>query len=142
MKDSANADKMNEGDARKLFDQVFRTQIPRVMHEYFCVPQYTGWEDETIDYAEGCGLFPREREHAYRVREARQEVNARYDADLEKFLHAKKVKTLHPNQLDQFVAYRRQQHGKFDERPAPRRRPMSSKEPRLGLNLFEREDLS
>ena len=40
MKDSANAYKMDEGDARKLFDQVFRTQIPRVVHAYFCVPQY------------------------------------------------------------------------------------------------------
>merc|ERR1711894_222661 len=94
MKNSANAYRMDEGDARKLFDQVFRTQIPRVMHEYFCIPQYTGWEDETISYAERCGLFPRERKHAYRVREARQEVNASYDADLEKFLKPKKVKTL------------------------------------------------
>ena len=142
MKNSANAYKMEEEDARKLFDQVFRTQIPRVMHEYFCVPQYTGWEDETINYAEGCGLFPREREHAYRVREARQEVNARYDADLEKFLRAKRVKTLHTNQLDQFVAHRRRQHGDFDERPAFRRRPRNSQEPRLELNLVEREDLS
>ena len=58
------SDRMDEGDVRKLFDPVFRTQIPRVMHEYFCVPQYTGWEDETISYAERCGLFPREREYA------------------------------------------------------------------------------
>ena len=72
----------------------------------------------------------------------RLEVNLRYDADLEKFLYAKIVKTLHPNQLDQFVALWRQQHGDLDERPAFRRRPRNSKEPRLGLNLVEREDLS
>ena len=92
LKNAAEPHKMKEEDARELFDRVFRTQIPRVLHEHFCVPQYTGWEDETIHYAEGCGLFPREREHAYQVGEARQEVEARYDADLEKFLHAKRVK--------------------------------------------------
>ena len=120
MKNSANAYKMEEEEARELFDQVFRTQIPRVMHEFFCVPQYIGWEDETSSYAERCGLFPREREHAYRVREARQDVNKRYDTDLEKFLKAKRVKTLPFNHLDQFVAHRRRNHGDFDERPAYR----------------------
>ena len=65
MKDSANAYKMDEGDARKLFDQVFRTQIPRVMHEYFCVPQYTGWKDETtmrstVGYFRGKESMPTE----------------------------------------------------------------------------------
>ena len=73
---------------------------------------------------------------------ARQEVNASYDADLEKFLKPKKVKTLPTNQLDQFVAHRRRQHGDFDERPAFRRRAESNQEPRLDLNLVEREDLS
>ena len=38
LKNSAEAHKMNEEDARELFDRVFRTQIPRVLHEYFCVP--------------------------------------------------------------------------------------------------------
>ena len=76
------------------------------------------------------------------MREARQEVNAIYDAVLEKFLKAKKVKTLPTNQLDQFVAHRRRQHGDFDKRPAFRRRPGNSQEPRLDLNLVEGEDLS
>ena len=132
MKNSANAYKMEEEDARELFDQVFCTQIPRVMHEYFCVPQYTGWEDETINYVKGSGLFPREREHAYQLGKARQEVNARYDADLEKFLRAKRVKILHINQLDQFVAHRRRQHVDFDKRPAFRRRPRKARN--LGWN--------
>ena len=54
----------------------------------------------------------------------------------------RRIKTLHPNQMDQFVAYRRRKHGEFDERPAFRRRKKDSNEPRLGLNLVEREDLS
>ena len=33
-------------------------------------------------------------------------------------------------------------HGDFDERPAFRRRAESNQEPRLDLNLVEREDLS
>ena len=57
MKNPVNAYKMGEREARELFDQVFRTQIPRVMHEFFCVPQYTGWEDETSSY--GCELVNR-----------------------------------------------------------------------------------
>ena len=133
---------MKEEDARELFDRVFRTQIPRVLHEHFCVPQYTGWEDETIHYAEACGLFPREREHSYQVGEARQEVETRYDVDLKRFLDTRRIKTLHPNQMYQFVAYRRRKHGEFDERPAFRRRTKDNNEPRLGLNLVEREDLS
>ena len=74
--------------------------------------------------------------------EARQEVEARYDADLKRLLDARGMKTLHPNQMDQFVAYRRRKHGEFDERPAFRRRTKNSNEPRLGLNLVERENLS
>ena len=76
------------------------------------------------------------------MREARQDVNKRYDTDLEKFLKAKRVKTLPFNHLDQFVAHRRRNHGDFDERPAFRRRSENSQEPRLDLNLVEREDLS
>ena len=76
------------------------------------------------------------------MRKDKQEVNKRYDADLEKFLKAKRVKTLPFNQLDQFVAHRRRNHGDFDERPAFRRRPGNSQEPRLDLNLVEGEDPS
>ena len=145
MKNSAKAYRMEEGEARELFDQVFRTQIPRVMHELFCIPQYTGWEDETNSGAERCGLFPRQREHANQVREDRREVNRKYDTDLDKFLKAKirsdGVKTLPFKYLDQFVANRRRNHGDFDERPAFRRRAESNQEPRLDLNLVEREDL-
>ena len=85
MKNSVNAYKMGEREARELFDQVFRTQILRVMHEFFCVPQYTGWEDETSSYAERCGLFPRQRQHANRLKEDRREVNKRYDTDIDRF---------------------------------------------------------
>merc|ERR1712117_4412 len=67
MKNSVNAYKMGEEEAKELFDQVFRTQIPRVMHEFFCVPQYTGWEDETKGYADRWGLFPPQRQHPSRV---------------------------------------------------------------------------
>ena len=107
------------------------------MHELFCVPQYTGWEDETTSYSEYCGPFPTQRQHANRVREDRRKVNEQYDADLNKFLKTKNAKTLPLNNLDQFVAHRRRSHGDFDERPAFRRRPENSQEPRLDLNLVE-----
>ena len=128
---------MGETEARGLFDQVFRTQIPRVIDEFFCVPQYTGWEDETTSYAEHCGLFPTQRQHASRVKEDRRKVNKQYDADLNRFLKTKNAKTIPFNSLDQFVAHRRRNHGDFDERPAFRRRPANSQEPRLDLNLVE-----
>ena len=129
-----NAYKMGEREARELFDQVFRTQIPRVMHELFCVPQYTGWGDETSGYAERCGLFPMQRRHASRVKEDRRKVNKQYDTDLGKFLKAKRVKTMPFSDLDQFVAHRRRNHGDFDERPAFRWQAESNREPRLDLN--------
>ena len=100
------------------------------MHEFFCVPQYTGWEDETTSYAERCGLFPTQRQHASRVKEDRRKVNKQYDADLNRFLKTKNAKTMHFNSLDQFVAHRRRNHGDFDERPAFRKRPESNQEPR------------
>ena len=142
MKNSLNAYKMEEREAKELFDQVFRTQIPRVMHEFFCVPQYTGWEEETSGYAERCGLFPRQRQHASRVKEDRREVNKQYDTDVSRFLKTKRIKTIPFSDLDQFVAHRRRNHGDFDERPAFRRRPESSQEPRLDLNLVEGKDVS
>ena len=76
------------------------------------------------------------------MREARQDVNKRYDTDLEKFLKAKRVKTLPFNQLNQSVAHRRRNHGDFDKRPAFRRRAESNQESRLDLNSVEGEDLS
>ena len=99
LKHAAEAHKMEEEETRELFDRVFRTQIPRVLHEPFFIPRYTGWEDETISYEEAYGLFPRERQQALQVGEAREEVEARYDADIERFLNARrpKVKTLQTN---------------------------------------------
>ena len=93
---------MKEEDARELFDRVFHTQIPRVLHEHFCITRYTGWEDETIHYEEAYGLFPRERQQAFQVGEAREEVEARYDADIERFLNARRprMKTLQTNQME------------------------------------------
>ena len=138
MKNSANAYKMGEIEARELFDQVFRTQIPRVMHELFCVPQYTGWEDETTNYSEYCGPFPTQRMHADRVREDRRKMDEQYDADVNRFLRTKNgIRIIPFRDLDQFVANRRRSHGDFDDRPAFRRRPANSQEPRLDLNLVE-----
>ena len=106
LKHAAEAYKMKEGEARELFDRVFCTQIPRVLHEHFCLPRYNGFDDETLSYEEAHGLCPRERQQAFQVGEAREEVEARYDTDIERFLNASrpKVKTLQTNQMDQFVA--------------------------------------
>ena len=138
MKNSANAYKMGETEARELFDQVFRTQVPRVMHELFCVPQYTGWEDETTNYSEYCGPSPTQRQHADRVREDRRRMDEQYDVDVNRFLRMKNgIRIIPFRDLDQFVANRRRNHGDFDDRPAFRRRPANSQEPRLDLNLVE-----
>ena len=69
-------------------------------------------------------------------------MNKQYDTDLDKFLKAKRVKTIPISDLDQFVAHRRRNHGDFDERPAFRRRAESNQEPRLDLNSVEGEDVS
>ena len=64
-------------------------------------------------------------------------MNEQYDADLKKFLRTKNIKIIPFRDLDQFVAHRRRSHGDFDERPAFRRRPENSPEPRLDLKLVE-----
>ena len=65
-------------------------------------------------------------------------MNEQYDVDLNKFLRTKNnIKIIPFRDLDQFVAHRRRSHGDFDERPAFRRRPGNSQEPRLDLNLVE-----
>ena len=69
-------------------------------------------------------------------------MNKQYDADVNRFLKTKNTKTIPFNNLDQFVAHRRRNHGDFDERPAFRRQPESSQEPRLDLNSVEGEDVS
>jgi hypothetical protein len=65
-------------------------------------------------------------------------MDEQYDVDVNRFLRMKNgIRIIPFRDLDQFVANRRRNHGDFDDRPAFRRRPVNSQEPRLDLNLVE-----